>query len=75
VESWARVDWLPFAPFEHYADAVWDTVRMNNIAAHFITAFLDQHLKGDARKAAYLSQSWLGFAEGSARGLRWETLP
>lgn len=75
LESWKRVDWLPFAPFEHYADAVWDTLRMNNIAAHFVTAFLDLHLKGDAHKAAYLSQDWLGFAPGSARGLRLETRP
>ena len=74
LESWAPVGWLPFVPFEHYADAVWDNVRMNNIAAHFVTAFLDLHLKGDAAKAAYLTEDWLGFAEGSARGLRLETL-
>jgi predicted dienelactone hydrolase len=74
VESWAAVEWLPFVPFEHYADKVWDTVRMNNIAAHVITAFLDLHLKGDAAKARYLSAAFDGFAEGSARGLRWETL-
>jgi len=74
LESWAPVEWLPFVPFEHYADAVWDTVRMNNIAAHFVTAFLDVHLKGDATKAAYLTEDWVGFADGSARGLRLETL-
>ncbi|MDO6482703.1 alpha/beta hydrolase family protein [Shimia thalassica] len=39
---------------EHYSDPVWDTVRMNNIAQHFVTAWLDDHLKGDAEKAAYL---------------------
>ena len=53
-ESWAEVDTLDFAPFEHYADAVWDSVRMNNIAQHFATAFLDLHLKGDRDKARYL---------------------
>lgn len=73
-ESWVPVEWLSFVPFEHYADKVWDTVRMNNIAAHFVTAFLDQHLKGDAGKAGYLSDAFTGFAEGSARGLRFETL-
>ncbi len=73
VESWAAVDWLNFVPFEHYADKVWDTVRMNNIAAHFVTAFLDVHLKGDAGKAAYLSADFAGFAAGTARGLRFET--
>ena len=75
LESWSPVPWLPFVPFEHYADAVWDTVRMNNIAAHFVTAFLDLHLKGDTAKAAYLTEDWLGFAPNSARGLRWESLP
>lgn len=39
---------------EHYTDQVWDTVRMNNIAQHFVTAWMDNHLKGDAEKAAYL---------------------
>jgi predicted dienelactone hydrolase len=38
----------------HYTDPVWDTLRMNNILQHFVTAFLDLHLKGDADKAAYL---------------------
>ena len=52
-----------------------DTVRMNNIAAHFVTAFLDLHLKGEAAKAAYLTAEFMGLAEGTARGLRWETLP
>lgn len=73
-ESWAPVDWLPFVPFEHYADKVWDTVRMNNIAAHFVTAFLDLHLKGDADRARLLSAEFAGFAPGTARGLRFETL-
>ena len=74
LESWAPVSWLPFVPFEHYADAVWDTARMNNIAAHFVTAFLDLHLKGEAQKVAYLTEDWLGFAPNSAKGLRLESL-
>ena len=45
---------LGFAPYDHYADAVWENVRMNNISQHFATAWMDQHLKGDAEKAAYL---------------------
>ena len=74
-EAWKPVPWLNnMIPASHYIDAVWDNVRMNNIAAHFVTAFLDLHLKGDAAKAAYLTEDWLGFAEGSARGLRLETL-
>ncbi|MFG6516997.1 alpha/beta hydrolase family protein [Sulfitobacter sp. 1A13496] len=39
---------------EHYTDAVWDTARMNNIAQHFVTVWMDSHLKGDEAKAAYL---------------------
>ena len=40
--------------FTHYNDAVWDTVRMNNILDHFATAFFDERLKGDTDKLAYL---------------------
>ncbi|MEM8591560.1 MAG: dienelactone hydrolase, partial [Pseudomonadota bacterium] len=35
-------------------DAVWDSVRMNNIAQHFATAFLDLHLKGDGSRTEFL---------------------
>ncbi|MEM9581462.1 MAG: dienelactone hydrolase, partial [Pseudomonadota bacterium] len=38
----------------HYTDPVWNTVRMNNIVQHFVTAWMDLHLKGEAEKAAYL---------------------
>ena len=41
------------SPFTHYADAVWDTTRMNNILQHFATAYFDLHLKGDRDKQAY----------------------
>ncbi len=54
VEAWVMSETLGWAPFEHYADAVWDNVRMNNILQHFTTAFFDLHLKGDTEKAAYL---------------------
>lgn len=54
VESWQAVEGLDFIPFDHYADPVWDTLRMNNIAQHFATAFMDLHLKGDTDKAAFL---------------------
>ena len=39
---------------EHYTDPVWNTARMNNIAQHFVTAWLDLHLKDDAEKGDYL---------------------
>ncbi|HWI18571.1 MAG TPA: hypothetical protein VNT81_12540 [Vicinamibacterales bacterium] len=40
--------------FSHYADAVWDTARMNNIFNHFATSFLAVHLKGEQDKQSYL---------------------
>ena len=55
VESYGFNDVLGFAPFDHYADPVWDTVRMNNISQHFVTAFLDLHLKGDMAMQSYLT--------------------
>tara|TARA_R110002110_G_scaffold20902_14_gene83785 strand:- start:724 stop:2040 length:1317 start_codon:yes stop_codon:yes gene_type:complete len=39
---------------EHYTDPVWDTARMNNIAQHFVTAWLDKYLKADADAGSYL---------------------
>lgn len=72
-EAWEPSPHLDFIPFDHYADAVWDTVRMNNILQHYVTAFLGLHLKGDAAMAAYLTDDWMGFAAGAARGLAWET--
>ncbi|TYO85237.1 alpha/beta hydrolase family protein [Oceanicella actignis] len=54
IESWEPSDKIDFPPFEHYADAVWDTVRMNNILQHFATAWFDWRLKGDEGRAAYL---------------------
>lgn len=79
---------------EHYTDPVWDTARMNNVAQHFVTAWMDRHLKADTDAASYLElvensndgvwskeddgtekedhSYWKGFAEGSAKGLRYE---
>ena len=53
-EAYRYDDGLGFNVSEHYTDPVWDTVRMNNIAQHFVTAWLDLYLKGDADKARYL---------------------
>lgn len=52
-ESYAISETLGYAPFDHYADAVWDNVRMNNISQHFVTGYLDIYLKGDTEKAQY----------------------
>lgn len=53
TESYAVSEELGYAPFDHYSDAVWDNVRMNNISQHFISGYLDLHLKGDTEKAQY----------------------
>ncbi|OAN79305.1 dienelactone hydrolase [Sulfitobacter sp. EhC04] len=39
---------------EHYTDPVWNTARMNNVAQHFVTAWMDARLKGDGSAAEYL---------------------
>ncbi len=54
VESYAVSEALGWAPFEHYADPVWDTVRMNEIAQHFVLAFLDQRVRGMEDRDVYL---------------------
>lgn len=54
AESYAHSEKLGWAPFDHYADPVWDTVRMNNIAQHFVTAWLGKHLGGNAEMDGYL---------------------
>lgn len=45
---------LGFNVSEHYTDAVWDTVFMNNVGQHFVTSWLDIYLKGDLSKEEYL---------------------
>ncbi|MFD0915626.1 alpha/beta hydrolase family protein [Pseudahrensia aquimaris] len=45
---------LGFNVSDHYTDAVWDNVRMNNITQHFATAWMGKHLKGDAKMDPYL---------------------
>jgi predicted dienelactone hydrolase len=54
-ETWLPVPTLKSIPAEHYTDAVWDNVRMNNIAQHFTTAFLAKFLKNDTSMDAYLN--------------------
>ena len=54
AQSYAYSETLKSFPFTHYADPMWDTRRMNNILAHFVTAHFDARLKGDSSKLAYL---------------------
>ena len=53
AETYAYSDTQKSFPFIHYADPVWDTVRMNNILAHFVTAHFDARLKDDRSRLAY----------------------
>ena len=75
AETYATPDAGRPAAFAHYADAVWDTSRMNNILDHFATAYFDLYLKGDEGKRAYLEPSWKGFKRGTAVGLILEHSP
>ncbi|MBA4747347.1 MAG: dienelactone hydrolase family protein [Sphingopyxis sp.] len=44
-----------FSTREYFAEPVWRPERINAINQHFITAFLDLHLKADAAKSAFLN--------------------
>lgn len=54
AESYGFSARLGTTPFNHYADAVWDTTRMNNIAQHFSTAWLNRYLKDNLAMDSYL---------------------
>lgn len=45
---------LPYRMMESFDEPVWRKERITAINQHFITAFLDLYLKGDAEKATYL---------------------
>jgi len=53
-ESYVFSQELGFNVSEHYIDAVWDNTRMNNIAQHFVTVWLNKYLKHDANMNRYL---------------------
>ncbi|WP_209348198.1 dienelactone hydrolase family protein [Pontixanthobacter sp. CEM42] len=44
-----------FQALEFVKEPVWRSDRLNGINQHFVTAFLDLHLKDDADKASYLN--------------------
>lgn len=54
AESFRDDEELGFNVSGHYTDPVWNTARMNNISQHFVTAWLDQHLKGNEEAGEYL---------------------
>jgi len=55
LETCTPVAHLNFVPAEHYSDAVWDSVRMKNIAQHLATALLGRYLQGDVALGSYLT--------------------
>jgi predicted dienelactone hydrolase len=65
----------PASPFGHYADAVWDTTRMNNVLQHFATAFFSLHLKDERDKQSFFDPGWKGFKRGTAIGLVLDHFP
>jgi predicted dienelactone hydrolase len=75
AEAYAYSEALKSFPFMHYADAVWDNTRMNNILDHFATAYFDVYLKGEQDKKAYLDPGWKGFKPRTAVGLILEHAP
>ena len=75
AETYAAAEAGKPAAFAHYADAVWDTVRMNNILDHFATAYFDLYLKGEQDKLAYFGSDWKGFKPRTSFGLILEHLP
>lgn len=61
--------------YDHYSDAVWDNVRMNNIAQHYVAAFLGRELRDDSNMDRYLvGGEFEGFPDRTTAGLRFEYL-
>ena len=71
----AEAQSAPWEIYKRWADPVWDTWHLNNNNCHFVTAFLDGVLKGDATHRAYLTvptpcgRDAAGSQDG--RGTRW----
>ncbi len=66
---------LPIDEYYRYADSTWDQRKINNINQHFVTAFIDSHLKGrDTSKYLDIpedsnAQDWPGFKPRSSTGM------
>ncbi|HZL56602.1 MAG TPA: hypothetical protein VFC21_05965, partial [Bryobacteraceae bacterium] len=54
---------------QFFEEPVWRKDRITSINQHFISAFLDLHLKGDSSRLAYLNSSWKGFGPRWALGM------
>jgi len=66
---------LDINEYYRYADPNWDMRRINNINQHFISAFLDTHLKGKDHSTFLAipedsnSETWPGFQPRSSTGM------
>jgi predicted dienelactone hydrolase len=76
AETYEYSETLKSFPFMHYADAVWDTTRMNNILDHFATAYFEWIVKGESDKKTYFDTTGAlkGFKARTAVGLTLEHL-
>ena len=54
-ESFVFNEKLGFNLSDHYSDSVWDSVRMNNISQHFVTAWLAKYLKNSTEMDVYFN--------------------
>lgn len=76
IETYNYSERLKGYPFDHYADAVWDNARMNNILDHFATAFFELLLKGQPDRVTYLQtvpgEDLKGFGRRRSAGLTLE---
>ena len=61
---------LDFATKESFDEPVWRKDRLNAINQHFVSAFLDLHLKGDESRRAYLDGKLKGFQRRWAVGVQ-----
>jgi len=72
-----------FSTQTFFDEPVWRKDRIGAINQHFITAFLDVYLKGDATRREYLElpakstdrPAWKGFQPRWALGLEWDRRP
>jgi pimeloyl-ACP methyl ester carboxylesterase len=69
-----------FALREMFDEPVWRTDRLNAINQHFVTAFLDRHLKGNRTRDAILmppaaGAEWPGFQKRWGLGFNLEAAP
>ncbi len=58
----AHLDVVPWQTFE---DPTWRREKLLSVGAHFMTAFFDLHLKGDASKRAYFALPTTNSNEGT----------